>query len=319
MTIVNDNSETDEVDEVDETEEDEPTGLAAMGMARVPRGLFTYPGSKSRLARWVIDAIGPHQVYLEPFAGTLSVLLAKSPCDSEIINDLDGDIVNFYHCIRDHPKDMQWLCDATPYSRLEFDVCKSFMDEIFQYKGVSNTERARRWWYATDASINGMRGTWVDSVLSPRVDTIRLHVKRFASVSRRLARVQIENADARDLIAKYSDDPSAVIYMDPPYVASARHRMGAYRCDVPDDEFHEVLSSIVEGARAHVLISGYPSPLYSRLFGHWHKKTINVTSTTNVTTATSGSRVEAVEVLWSNRPMSVQSSFDFFTEEECGE
>lgn len=38
----------------------------------------------------------PHRVYAEPFAGSAAMLLAKRPAPVEVINDLDGDVANFF-------------------------------------------------------------------------------------------------------------------------------------------------------------------------------------------------------------------------------
>jgi len=37
-----------------------------------------------------------HKVYLEPFCGGASVFFRKRPSQTEILNDLDDDIPNFF-------------------------------------------------------------------------------------------------------------------------------------------------------------------------------------------------------------------------------
>ena len=59
-----------------------------MGEALKPP--FTYFGGKLTLAERIAALLPPHQHYVEPFAGSLAVLLAKPPSPMETVNDLDG-------------------------------------------------------------------------------------------------------------------------------------------------------------------------------------------------------------------------------------
>jgi hypothetical protein len=58
-------------------------------------------GGKHYLARQIIDLMPPHTHYVEPFFGGGSVLFAK-PFDgvSEVVNDLDGELTNFWQVLR---------------------------------------------------------------------------------------------------------------------------------------------------------------------------------------------------------------------------
>jgi hypothetical protein len=70
-------------------------------MARTPSPL-KWHGGKHYLAARIVALMPPHTHYVEPFAGGLAVLLAKDPEGvSEVVNDVDGDLVNFWACLRD--------------------------------------------------------------------------------------------------------------------------------------------------------------------------------------------------------------------------
>ena len=50
-----------------------------------------YPGSKKRIAPWIIQYMPPHHSYFEPFFGGGAVLFEKCPAPIETVNDLDDD------------------------------------------------------------------------------------------------------------------------------------------------------------------------------------------------------------------------------------
>jgi DNA adenine methylase len=57
---------------------------------------LTYYGGKQQLAKTILSLISEHRLYCEPFVGGGAVFFAKPPADVEVINDTNGEIVNFY-------------------------------------------------------------------------------------------------------------------------------------------------------------------------------------------------------------------------------
>jgi DNA adenine methylase len=51
-------------------------------------------GSKRTMASDIVEALGPHSVYWEPFCGSMAVLLCKNACSVEVVNDLHDDVIN---------------------------------------------------------------------------------------------------------------------------------------------------------------------------------------------------------------------------------
>lgn len=58
------------------------------------RAVLKYPGSKWRIAEWIVEQIPPHHSYIEPYFGSGAVFFKKQPSNIETINDLDDDVVN---------------------------------------------------------------------------------------------------------------------------------------------------------------------------------------------------------------------------------
>lgn len=263
--------------------------------------VFAYYGGKTRFAPWIASLLPTHRVYVEPFAGSAAVLLAKAPVRHEVLNDLDGQVVNFYRVLRERCEDLELAVSLTPYSREEYALAD------FDEPGIDDLERARRWWVRSTQGF-GQSATkatgWSISTQqnSPRMHQITNRMPRFAAVAERLRHVFIENQPALDIIERHASTSDACLYLDPPYLASTRTAPNCYRHEMGDDDSHRALAASVEDAKAHVVVSGYASPLYDEdLFAGWHRVERQV-----VRRAGNGRtrRLDnAVEVLWSNRPL----------------
>jgi DNA adenine methylase len=88
-------------------------------MTTAVRSPIPYFGSKQRIAPWIVSLLPPHEHYVEPYAGGLSVLLAKQPSRMETVNDLDGELMTFWRVLRDRPTELLRACMLTPHSRAE--------------------------------------------------------------------------------------------------------------------------------------------------------------------------------------------------------
>lgn len=77
--------------------------------------LFPYAGGKRRAAPVVWEALGEVAAYIEPFAGSLAVLLHREqPCGTEIVNDADGLIANLWRALADDPEAVMAAADRPP-------------------------------------------------------------------------------------------------------------------------------------------------------------------------------------------------------------
>ena len=253
----------------------------------MPLVSMSYYGGKNRqtLQDAILSRLMPNHGYLEPFCGSASILLNRPRVRCEVVNDVDGLLVNFFRVLRDRPAELVEALTLTPYARDEYNDC---IDLLLSSKPASDLERARCW-YAV-AGMSG-RSRWGSAFLP---DTIRGAEQnapkgsRFANrirdelplVAERLRAVTIENRDAVDLIRKYSD-PHWTIYCDPPYPADSRTAPSAQYTHDTSDDLHERLLDAVLESQAQVVISTYESKLYSSKLDGWHKVKIAVQKTSS--------------------------------------
>lgn len=257
---------------------------------------FPYFGGKQiNAAR--ISALPPeHGHYVEPYCGSLAVLLAKPESAMETVNDLDQALRTFWRVLRERPDDLARHCALTPHSLAEFRDAEDVdapCDEL---------EQARRVWVRlTQGRAGTLCGTGWRHFVKPTgsfgmPDYLDSYVARMAAAAERLHHVPLECRPALEVIAWYGRSPDVLLYADPPYLKSTR-TSGAYRHEMTEAD-HRDLAAGLRDAKASVVLSGYPSALYdAELYADWHR--MEFESGTGQNAETWGNRTE---VLWSNRP-----------------
>lgn len=236
--------------------------------------VLKYPGSKQRISRWIIENMPPHKVYLEPFAGSLSVLLNKPRCHIETVNDLSGDIVNFFTVLRDNTDELRKVLELTPYSRAEYDSCYMEKEED------SSVECARKfcvkcWQGFGCANLyhNGFKSGQQGNSPNPAKAWAGLP-DIIEQAAGRLKGVQIENLPALEIIKRYNTE-DVFIYADPPYVWQTRKKY-LYKFEMSDEGHIELIVQLKQHP-GPVMISGYENDIYNEYLKGWrkiHKKTL---------------------------------------------
>jgi DNA adenine methylase len=229
-----------------------------------------YFGSKVRQASAIVGLFPEHRTYLEPFAGSAAVLLAKKTSAIEIFNDLDSLVVNFYRVLRDRPDELARSCELTPYSRAEFRRAYENLDAP-----ANELELARRFWVVAMQSYRGLvtSGSW-SAPTSAKGETGKTRVvDDFSRIATRLKRVHLECADAWSLIEKFDGDQT-LMYLDPPYPTSTRtwtrrSNRQDYRHEMMTDVEHGALLDVVTSLKGCIVISGRPNRLYNSMLGGW--------------------------------------------------
>lgn len=255
------------------------------------------PGAKARLANWICSYMPKHDVYLELYGGSMAVLLNKPRCHIETVNDLHGEVVNFFKVLRDDSEELQRLIELTPYSREEYD--KAYQES------QNDLERARRfcvrcWQGIGCANLyhNGFKSGQQTTSPNPAKAWAELP-RTIEGVSKRLQGVQIENLDAMELLKRY-DTKDVFIYADPPYILSTR-KSNLYKYEMSDKE-HIVLLEALLNHSGKVMISGYDNDIYNHYLKGWRKAE-------KETLAEQG--LKRTETIWMNYSNSQMNIFDF--------
>lgn len=277
-----------------------------------------YYGGKTRMATTIAALLPEHRHYVEPYAGSLAVLLAKRPSEVETVNDLDGEVVNFWRCVRDHPEQLATLCELTPHSREEFELA-----EPPYPRGLTDLERARRMFvHLTQGKMHTTRPRtgWRHTKGAQRLgrsyheDIVRFW-ERIDPAAHRMKDVQIEHDDAVVVINRYGGDPDNLLYIDPPYLGLTRsgrknRPTDGHRFDMPSLGEHEALLELLVTLKAAVVLSGWRNPFYEAALTGWYAEEFPLTS------AVGGVGKPTAEILWANRPLGGRYQTSLFEEED---
>ncbi len=250
--------------------------------------LLNYPGAKWGMAAEIVALMPKHRSYLEPFFGSGAVLFNKTPSAIETVNDIDGEIVNFFSVLREEPERLAEAVSLTPYARDVFN-------DAHENRGSDPFDRAYR--FAIRSKMgHGFKtyektGFKIDVYARERsycVDCWNRLPEYLLQAAQRLKCVQIENRPALEVIAKFNHD-NVLIYADPPYLLSTRGGK-QYRHEMNEQDHINLLVALQQH-KGPVILSGYPSEMYDRELSGWsriERKSYNQNS------------ARRTEVLWCN-------------------
>ncbi len=235
-------------------------------------------GGKKYLAKRIaarIEAV-PHTCYAEPFCGMAGVFLRRSRRPkSEILNDINADVVNLYRVVREHPDELVrqfgWVLSA----RAEFERLIEIPPET-----LTDVQRAARFaflqtvMFAGKPATMGSRGTVSVSAYHPAKLTAARLRRLVSRAHRRLQGVHIERLDWRTFLRRH-DKPFTLFYIDPPYFGHEND----YGKGLFEREDFARMAELLRGLRGRFILSLNDRPEVREIF--------------------SGFQIEAVETLYS--------------------
>ncbi len=225
------------------------------------------------IAGEVWKRLGKVTRYIEPFAGSAAVLLARPEIQGrEVINDLDGYLVNFWRAVKD---DVEGVAEelVSPISELDLIARK----RVFVREAETLTERlkgdpkwydremAAWWFYGHSASVGNrwLRVNEMPNKFMPAMDTrsISDRISDLRAVQQRLVDVFIlcgewgRALDSEKVMINGSD--TVGIFFDPPYGAPRTTKIYADdRMDVAADVTRWCMEH-GHDRRLRIVVAGY--------------------------------------------------------------
>jgi DNA adenine methylase len=257
---------------------------------------ITYYGGKYSMLKHIIPLIPPHKIYTESFFGGGAVFFAKEPAESEIINDINHMVINFYEIIKTDFEALKEKIESTMFSRATYTIAWTIyrMPHLF-----SKTIRAWAFYVATNMGFACTIGSWGFDKYGKRQKAFLNKKLRFnEDILNRLEHTEIECNDACKVISS-RDAVDAFHYVDPPYIDTHQAHYGGY-----GKEEYEQLLMTLSHIKGKFLLSSYPSELlkkYTEQFGWYTKSFSQPLSSQKVQEGSS--RKLKTEVLTANYPI----------------
>jgi DNA adenine methylase len=160
--------------------------------------ILKYPGAKWSRAKWIISHFPPHRVYLEPYCGSAAVFFNKDKVPHEVLNDVDGHIINLLDVLRRRGPELARMIDLTPWAEDEYNFCEKHFSDA-----DDELERARRFlvrcWQAHGTLFAKKTNSWRHKGIHGPVSTTALWQQvpeRLLAASHRLKDAEIRNRPA---------------------------------------------------------------------------------------------------------------------------
>lgn len=220
---------------------------------------FPWVGGKRLLRDEIIAKIPTHNTYVEAFAGGAWVYWGKEPSAVEVINDINGDLVNLYKQIQTNSTefyDRLWwlLCSRDEYYRLLY---------VIQHEREALTDLDRAVYYYFIIK-NAFGGRFVSGFKFSKKQPPRSAINHdtLVALSERLSNTYIENLSFERLIKNY-DYEETLFYCDPPYVVADGTN---YYQFVFDEAQHHLLHSKLSEIKGKFILSYDDVPFIRKLY-----------------------------------------------------
>jgi DNA adenine methylase len=257
---------------------------------------LTYFGGKQQLIKYIVPLIPEHTLYCEPFFGGGAIFFAKSQSEIEVVNDTNGNLINFYRIVKNNYKEIEREVKGTLHSREHHQSAKIVLGfpELF-----TDVKRAWAIWMLANASYSSRLDSSWGYDRKQNTSAKRLNYKRNDFIQRyaeRLEKTEIENQDALKIISS-RDSRQSFFYCDPPYFNASKGHYDAYS----ENDFEELLK-LLSTIKGRFLLSSYPSPLLAKYArkNKWYTRKITMSL---AITAKYENNNTKVEILTANYPI----------------
>lgn len=175
--------------------------------------IIPWIGGKRRLAKHLLPLFPAHTCYVEPFAGAAALLFMKPPVKAEVLNDVQGELVNLYRVVQHHLEEFVRQFKWTLVSRQNWDWLQATAVAT-----LTDVQRAARFYYLQHQAFGGKvvgQNFGTATTAPPGLNLLRIE-EQLSAAHLRLSQVTIEHLDWHACATRY-DRPHTLFFMDPPY------------------------------------------------------------------------------------------------------
>lgn len=221
-----------------------------------PVPIIPWLGGKRRLADKLIPLFPPHECYVEAFCGGAALyFLRPVPAPVEVINDVNGELVNLYRVVQHHLEEFVRQFKWAISSRQVFK-----WQQMTRPETLTDIQRAARFFYLQQHAFGGhVSGqTYGTGTTAPPINLLRIE-ESLSAAHLRLAGTHVENLPWLECVNRYDRDHT-FIYLDPPY-----WQVKGYGVPFEFSEY-EAMADWMRSARGKVMVSINDHPEIRRVF-----------------------------------------------------
>lgn len=231
--------------------------------------IIPWIGGKRRLAKHIIPQFPDHSCYVEPFCGAAALYFLKQPAKVEVINDINGELVNLYRVVKHH---LDEFCRQFRWSLTSRQMYKWL--QATPEETLTDVQRAARFYYLQKQSFGGKVtgqtfGTATTS--APRLNLLRLE-EDLSQAHLRLSQTYIEHLSWEACITKY-DRAHTLFYLDPPYWSTE-----GYGVDFGLEQYDRI-AELARTIKGKMVISVNDIPEMRRAFAGLNMESVGITYT----------------------------------------
>lgn len=251
--------------------------------------IIPWLGGKRRLADRLIPLFPPHECYVEVFAGGAALFFLRPiPAKTEVLNDINGELVNLYRVVQNHLEEFVRQFKWALSSRQVFKWLQDTRPET-----LTDIQRAARFFYLQQHAFGGRVDgqTFGTATTGPAINLCRIE-ENLSAAYLRLAGTYIENLAWSDCVARY-DRAHTFFYMDPPYWQTE-----GYGVDFPFEEY-ERMAAFMRTCKGKVMVSINDHPDIRQAFEGFHMEQLSIKySVANQRRGGSAASAELVIMNW---------------------
>jgi DNA adenine methylase len=228
--------------------------------------IIPWIGGKRRLAKRLIPLFPPHDCYVEVFCGGAALYFLRSePARTEVINDINGELVNLYRVVQHHLEEFVRQFKWAISSR-----------QIFKWQQATRTEtltdiqRAARFYFLQQHAFGGKVAgqTFGTATTESAINLCRIEEK-LSAAHLRLGGTFVENLPWQECMKRYDRDHT-FFYLDPPYWQTE-----GYGVPFEFDQY-EQMADVMRACKGKVMLSINDHPDIRRVFQGFRTEEISI-------------------------------------------
>lgn len=231
--------------------------------------IIPWIGGKRRLAKHILPQFLAHECYVEPFCGAAALFFLKDHTHVEVLNDINGELVNLYRVVKHHLEELTRQFKWSLTSREMYEWL-----QITPIETLTDIQRAARFYYLQKMAFGGKvnKQTFGTATTSPpRLNLLRLE-EDLSQAHLRLSRTYIENLNWQDCIHKY-DREHTLFYCDPPYWGTE-----GYGVEFGLEQYDQ-MAELAKSIKGRMIISVNDIPEMRRAFDGLAMETVKINYT----------------------------------------